>query len=189
MRTALQYIPGKGQKVFMKRFQMTKEKYLKISEPYRASEALRNQLVRMNRLLTGIAYISYALVVFYWVLRWNKEIAAVILVPAIGFLLVTAFRRIMNRPRPYEVWEIEPLIEKDTKGKSFPSRHVFSMFMVATAVGKYFVAAGAALMVAGAILAMIRVIAGVHFVRDVVLGAILGVGLGVAGFFIAAIWI
>ncbi len=165
---------------------MTKEKYLKISEPYRSSEALRAQLVRTNRLLTAAAYISYALVVFYWVLRWNRELAAAILVPAISFLLVTVFRAIMNRPRPYEVWEIEPLIEKDTKGKSFPSRHVFSMFMVATVVGKYFIMGGAALMLAGVILAVIRVIAGVHFVRDVVVGAILGVGLGVAGFFIAA---
>ncbi len=173
----------------MKQLKMTKEKYLELSAPYRRSKAMQATLVRTNRLLTAAAYISYFLVLLYWVLRWNSELLAAILVPAVSFCLVSVFRKIVNRPRPYEVWRIDPLIEKDTKGKSFPSRHVFSIFMVATVVGKYFIMGGAALMLAGVVLAGIRVIAGVHFVKDVVVGAILGVGMGIAGFFIAGIWI
>lgn len=46
-----------------------------------------------------------------------------ILVPAAGFLLVTELRSVINAPRPYEALEIPSVTPKDTKGKSFPSRH------------------------------------------------------------------
>ncbi len=55
----------------------------------------------------------------------------VVIVPFLGFVTLTIVRRIINRPRPYEVDGIPPLIEKDTSGKSFPSRHVFSAYMIA----------------------------------------------------------
>ena len=34
-------------------------------------------------------------------------------------------------PRPYQTWAIQPLIKKDSLGKSFPSRHVFSATVIA----------------------------------------------------------
>ena len=80
------------------------------------------------------------------------------------------------------VFEAAPVIEKDTKGKSFPSRHVFSAFIIAFTAGCYNPAAGGALAVCGTLLAVTRVLGGVHFIRDVAAGAAAGIGLGLAGF-------
>ncbi len=42
-----------------------------------------------------------------------------------NFLLLTLVNKWINQPRPYETWEIIPLLDKDSLGNSMPSRHVF----------------------------------------------------------------
>lgn len=107
------------------------------------------------------------------------------LVPAASFLAVTLFRSALSAPRPYEVYGFVPLLEKDTKGKSFPSRHVFSNFIIAMAVLSVSVPGGLFLMACGVCLAVLRVITGVHFPKDVAAGAVLAVVVGYFGFFLS----
>lgn len=109
-----------------------------------------------------------------------------IAVPAISFALVSLLRRIVNAPRPYEVFDAQPVIAKDTLGKSFPSRHTFSIFVI----GMTFCAccplawAGPAILALGCVLGAIRVLAGVHFPRDVIAGALAGILCGLVGFWV-----
>ena len=63
----------------------------------------------------------------------GKELSAYILVPALGFVLLTLVRKWINQPRPYETWEIIPLLDKDSSGNSMPSRHVFSATIISMA--------------------------------------------------------
>ena len=70
------------------------------------------------------------------------------------------------------------LIKKDKKGQSFPSRHVFSIFLIATLWFCFWKPVGIFLFIAGVFLAIVRVIGGVHFVTDVCAGALLGVLAG-----------
>ena len=46
-------------------------------------------------------------------------------------MVVSVSRKIINEPRPYEKYGVPPVLDKDTSGKSFPSRHVFSVFVIA----------------------------------------------------------
>lgn len=120
-----------------------------------------------------------------WLL-WNRDIrvARMVAVPAVSFILVSLFRTGYNAPRPYELYGFTPLLPKDTKGKSFPSRHVFSIFVIASSVAGIWLPAGLALLGMGIILAGLRVIMGVHFPRDVLAGALIGIFVGVAGILI-----
>ncbi|WP_443753365.1 phosphatase PAP2 family protein [Agathobacter rectalis] len=103
-------------------------------------------------------------------------LALSIIVPLVGFTSVSVFRYIVNRPRPYERFDMPPVIPKDTHGRSFPSRHVFSAFIISFTVlicspaGSPFCFIGILLTVLAAIIACVRVISGVHFISDV-LGA------------------
>ena len=97
-------------------------------------------------------------------------------------VLLSLARRALNRPRPYEVYDLPPLLHKETQGKSFPSRHVFSICVIGTSLLYILPPLGAALLVLGALLAVARVVSGVHFVRDVVSGAVSGVLSAVIGF-------
>ena len=79
---------------------------------------------------------------------------------------------------------IQPLLVRRKKGQSFPSRHTFSIFMIAMALGYVWMPAGILFLILGALLGSIRVIGGVHFPRDVIAGAAVGIGIGVLGFYI-----
>ena len=56
--------------------------------------------------------------------------------------------------------------------------------MIAMAALWVSVPAGIVILAAGVFLAAVRVIGGVHFVSDVIAGAVLGIGLGWIGFFL-----
>ena len=97
-------------------------------------------------------------------------------------MVVSVSRKIINEPRPYEKYGIPPVLDKDTRGKSFPSRHVFSVFVIASTVFVWNHPAGIALGFLGVVLAAIRVIGGVHTVADVTAGMMVGILSGIIGY-------
>ena len=163
---------------------MTKLLYEKISDPFRASARRVIWLNQLNRILTLSVYIAYPLSLIILFYLRDPRLLRCIEVPAVSFVLLSTFRKCFNAKRPYEVLDIQPLIRKDTKGKSFPSRHVFSMFIIAMSFFYLIPILGIVLFVFGMILGTIRVIGGVHFPRDVIAGALIGVVCGTIGFYL-----
>lgn len=135
-------------------------------------------IIILDRTITVMTAIAYIAVLVMFFIENKVSFIETILVPGISFVLVSAFRHIYNAPRPYEVTGIPPMTGKTTKGKSMPSRHTFSIFIIAMTVFYYDYRLGIPMLVFGVILAALRVIERVHFVKDVVVGAILGVGFG-----------
>ena len=107
---------------------------------------------------------------------------AYILVPASGFVLLTLVRKWINQPRPYETWEIVPLLDKDSSGNSMPSRHVFSATIISMACMHASLPMGLVLLVLSALLGLVRVLGGVHYPKDVLVGYACGLLLGILFF-------
>ena len=93
----------------------------------------------------------------------------------------------INAPRPYEALDIRPLLVKDTRGHSFPSRHVFSVFVIACTIGIHTQWAGIAPGAVGAPISAIRVLAGIHFPRDNLADMLSGIACGLIGFLILSV--
>ena len=163
---------------------MTKEQYIKITAPMRQDEKKTKCIVTLNKILTGVVFLAYPLYLVILCIQMDSKLFRAIFVPAISFVAVTVFRKIINAPRPYEKFEIPPVIAKDTKGKSFPSRHVFSVFMIAMTIFYSYPGLGILTGLLGVGMALIRVYGGVHEPRDVVAGAVVGILCGVVGFYI-----
>ena len=108
-------------------------------------------------------------------------------VSAVAFFAVSAVRAYIDAPRPYEVYPIFSAPPKNKKGRSFPGRHAFSAFLVATLALPISPVLAIIGLVLGLLLSVSRVLLGIHFVRDVVCGAILGVISGAVGIFTAGI--
>ncbi len=165
---------------------MQKSFYDALARPFETNEKMKHRLLAANRIITiaffAVYPVTLAASLGLLLAFGDPRFWRILLVPVISFLIVTVFRRICNTKRPYEVWDIKPLIPKETSGLSFPSRHVFSAFMIAMAVLWLNIPAGIVLLAAASFLAVVRVIARVHFVRDVIAGAAIGVGLGILGF-------
>lgn len=111
-----------------------------------------------------------------------------LIITGVPFIAVSVMRRMINAPRPYELLEFYERKPKDKAGCSFPSRHVFSVFVIATVITPANVALGAGLFVLGIALGAMRVLLGVHFIRDVIAGALIGVLSGAVGL-LTLLWI
>lgn len=111
------------------------------------------------------------------------EIVKLLTVTGVPFVAVSLMRVFINAPRPYELLEFYEKKPKGKAGRSFPSRHVFSVFVIAAVLLISDPPLAATLMLAGVALAFLRVALGIHFVRDVVAGALIGIvsgGIGLA---------
>ena len=124
-------------------------------------------------ILLGTSFISKGL---------GQDLAASILVPALGFVLLTLVRKWINQPRPYETWEIVPLLDKDSSGHSMPSRHVFSATIISMACLHANLPVGLILLVLSALLGLVRVLGGVHYPKDVLVGYACGLLWGILFF-------
>ena len=112
----------------------------------------------------------------------GQELATYIMVPALGFILLTLVRKWINQPRPYETWGIVPLLEKDSSGNSMPSRHVFSATIISMACLHANLPAGLILLLLSALLGLVRVLGGVHYPKDVLVGYACGLIWGILYF-------
>ncbi len=132
-------------------------------------------IIFLNRFITFFVYATYpSLIIYLWM---NKDIRLkpFVLLPLVSFILLSIVRKLKDAPRPYEIHDFEPILNKDSKGESFPSRHVFSIFVISGAVYSIFPVFGVLLGLMGIILAICRVLGGVHFSKDVIAGAIVGI--------------
>lgn len=162
---------------------MTKETYLKLTGYIRDNPRRIQVTDNANRILTGFVFLIYPLFLLLLFLQGNPFLLRAALVPSISFAAVSVFRNVFHAQRPYEKFGIPPVLQKDTRGKSFPSRHVFSAFVIAVTVYRLYPIAGAILAGIGVVLGVIRVIGGVHEPKDVVAGALTGILSGVLGYY------
>ena len=140
-------------------------------------------LLWANKALTVLGYVAYPLLLLVVAMAgaWT-DLARFIVVPAVGFVALSVFRKLYDAPRPYESFAIDPLIKKDTIGKSFPSRHTFSMMMIACSWVAWIMPVGIVLVICACAMACIRVLGGVHFPRDVVAGAVFAILCAIVGY-------
>ena len=158
---------------------MTVETYEFISKPFHNKKALKLLLI-MNQGISLAAFFSFPVLLFIVYRSSLIKGLRYCIGSGLCFIAVSIFRRVLNKKRPYEVLDISPLINKDTAGRSFPSRHLFSIFIIAALWCSVSLPVGICLLIGGVLLGMIRVIGGVHFFSDCAAGAIIGVLCGMA---------
>ena len=137
-----------------------------------------------NRFMTAVMPIVYLtlLATTYLQEGLGKKIWVYLFVPASGFVILSFFRKKINAPRPYEEWTIKPLLDRDSPGQSMPSRHVFSATIISMACFHASLSVGVILLVLSALLGLVRVLGGVHYPKDVVVGYICALVWGVLFF-------
>ena len=145
---------------------------------------LLSLLRTFNRFMTVVMPIVYLtlLATTYFQEEFGKQILIYVFVPASGFVILSLFRKKINAPRPYEEWDIKPLLDRDSPGQSMPSRHVFSATIISMACLHASLSVGVILLVLSAFLGLVRVLGGVHYPKDVVVGYICALVWGVIFF-------
>ena len=145
---------------------------------------LLSLLRTFNRFMTVVMPIVYLtlLATTYFQEGLGRQILIYVFIPASGFVILSFLRKKINALRPYEVWEIVPLLDRDSPGQSMPSRHVFSATIISMACFHASLSLGIILLVLSAFLGLVRVLGGVHYPKDVVVAYICALVWGVIFF-------
>ena len=145
---------------------------------------LLRSLRAFNRFMTVVMPMIYLtlLAITYLQQGLGKQVLIYVFIPASGFVILSFLRKKINAPRPYEEWDIKPLLDRDSPGQSMPSRHVFSATIISMACFHASLSVGFILLVLSALLSLVRVLGGVHYPKDVVVGYICGLVWGVIFF-------
>lgn len=166
---------------YMKNYQ---EWYGHVASNIKNKPFLLRSLRVFNRFMTVVLPIVYLtlLATTYLQEGFGKQVGIYLFIPASGFVILSFLRKKINAPRPYEVWEIVPLLDRDSPGQSMPSRHVFSATIISMACLHASLAVGVILLLLSAILGLVRVLGGVHYPKDVLVGYACGLVWGVIFF-------
>ena len=149
-----------------------------------ASRKISALLMTVSHLCVLVSVAVYAILVASSFVDSVRIGITMLMLGGAPFVIVTLARRWINAPRPYELYDFYEKRPKDKIGQSFPSRHTFSAFTVA--VLSYILSPwlAVALGVLGVALAVSRVLLGMHFIRDVAAGALIGIISGIVGLII-----
>jgi undecaprenyl-diphosphatase len=102
---------------------------------------------------------------------------------ALSVLLFSRLKRLTGRRRPCQIaphcWAT--LLPPDQF--SFPSGHTMTAFAVAMPLSLFYPTLSIGLLFCALSIAMSRILLGMHFLSDVVAGALIGTGLGYLGYF------
>ena len=138
-----------------------------------------------STVLVALSFL-YALAVLIFVGEFVSAVRLIAL-SGIPFTAITLMRRFINAKRPYEVIDCDAFsVMRETRksGHSFPSRHVFSAFLIGVLWLIYSPYVGCAVLFLGVAMAVGRVLLGIHFFKDVLAGAVIGIVSGLIGMLI-----
>jgi len=107
--------------------------------------------------------------------RW-KALGASVVASMMGVALFLVLKRKIRRLRPFGIERRHTWLLSDQW--SFPSGHTISAFAVAVSLGIFYPHLKPWLFLSAAMIGMSRIMLGMHFLSDVVAGAVLGAGLG-----------
>ena len=166
---------------------MKGESYKNMSAYFTETKARNTTIKALHDVLPLVMYIFYPVQLITLAINQgfgSETFLRFTLIPLGTLIAVTIIRALINAKRPYEVYDYTPPVRAKTKGKSFPSRHTVSAFIIAMAFLYIQTRLGVIMLVIAAAIGTTRVLSGVHFIRDVIGGAAIGVAIGILGFFV-----
>jgi undecaprenyl-diphosphatase len=131
-------------------------------------------------------YLAYALVALFLLFlafspsfegRWLSAFSTVFLAALISrFVFASLIRRFYKRHRPFTVYKVNNVLTE--KSFSFPSGHSTFFYAFSTAIYMYDKDLGIFFIISTVIMTIFRVVAGVHYLTDILGGLAIGVLTG-----------
>ena len=158
--------------------------YQRLNRWSRRSPRRCRWIAGLDRFLPLTMATIYLAVLIALAVQQDGRLWRCLLVPAVTLGLTTLLRRLLRCPRPYEVYPLTPLRTPHHVGLSCPSRHTASAVILALTGWYLHPALGGPLSAAAIVVAALRVLSGLHFVRDILAGTLTALLCGAIGFWL-----
>lgn len=133
-----------------------------------------------------IAVTAIALILFFvhdkdWKRRrwidWIKEVVVIGISVVVPWMIIAVLKIIVHAPRPFVTFaQVHPLVV-ETPYTSFPSGHATVFFALAMAMYLYHKRLGYFFFACALLIGLSRVISGVHYPIDVMIGTVIGISI------------
>ncbi len=153
----------------------------KILKKVYGNEKISKSLVTVSHLCVLSSLVGFAVLSLWAFFTSHFSLLTVALVMGVPFAIVTGLRILIDAKRPYEFYDFYEKKPKQKKGRSFPSRHAYSSFVISSMTVFVDPIFGGILLFIGILMCICRVLLGIHFIRDVIAGAFIGALTGVLG--------
>lgn len=157
---------------------ISRKLYEKTMKFFSGNKYYKLTLAFIYKFLPLVLFVAYPILIIYVFFTQRSEIFKVVLVPLSVLVFVSVFRKLLNKKRPYEVYGIPSVFNKQTKGESMPSRHTASAFIIAMTFLYIDFDLGVTALSMATLIALSRVLAGAHFIRDVLVGMAISILVG-----------
>lgn len=108
--------------------------------------------------------------------RWAVLAAAIAVGLSVSLFMV--LKKLISRPRPCDVWLDIPCLMAPPDRFSFPSGHTMTAFAVYAAYAEMLPGSAAIFLPVAILMGLSRVVLGLHYPTDVLVGALLGTAIG-----------
>lgn len=157
---------------------MNRERYERAVTFFKTNKKAHLALSINYKVLPYFMLVSYPVLLLYAFHYDRGNLLELCTFPFAMLFFTTILRRVVNETRPYEKYGIESVFGKKTQGKSMPSRHTASAFIIAMAFLSANVPLGIIMLVFAVLIGASRVLAGAHYIRDVVVAMLISVPFG-----------
>lgn len=135
---------------------------------------LEKTIVFITKYFPIIPFGLYPCILVYLFITKNTLLFETIWKPLLAFLIVSVFRKLVNRPRPYETMDIVSLVGHK-QGESFPSRHAVSAMIISLVCFNVNMYLGIFSIMIALLICASRILAGVHYISDVFVSIVLAI--------------
>lgn len=122
--------------------------------------------------MVGIFYMLFLLKIF---LDRPHNLLILAAEPIAVLAITTILRIVINRKRPSEKYNLEPIDGSKKTGHSFPSIHVAFSLSIALAVLRYGPNMGLLLSALAIIITVTRLLSGVHYITDIIASIVISI--------------
>lgn len=165
---------------------MTATQYQNVINYFNVKKSRKIFLIVISKVLPILNAIMYLSALGYLYISNNQKLYKAVIIPLIVFVFVTVIRKILNYKRPYDELDFIPFFEnvKKDKGKSFPSRHTASAFVIAMSLFYINMYVGIIGFITAVLIGISRILIGVHYPKDVIVAFFVSVIISIFGFYI-----
>jgi undecaprenyl-diphosphatase len=122
------------------------------------------------------AFTFIAVILTIILLLYRRPVLAFIMTIITSALIIPLIKNIVQRPRPFEALHVNSLVSTDLS--SFPSGHAAIFFAMIPIMSKNFPKIRWIFWTIAILVGLSRIYLGVHYLSDVVCGAMIGYGIG-----------
>ena len=162
---------------------MNKETYRKTAEYINSRHKLKKAVQLTEKYSSKPSMVIFFGMLIYLTLKLDARVFAVGAVPLAVFIFVSILQKKLNFTRPFEDMNFES-VAPHSKGNGCPSRHAASGTIISMAAFYISIPLGIIASVFAFIVCAVRIITGVHYIRDVMWGIIISVAAGYIVYFI-----